>query len=346
MPDPLSLAAPKVSSFLKTHLFSIGYLLFIALAISPMAVMLWAQQPQDSGREMVDSLHSAFGDNHSRAVHAKGFIVTGYFVPSRKGRTLTIAPQLQYPGKRIRVIARFSDFTGIPTISDADPNANPRGFAIRFLLPDGSSSDLVNHSFNGFPVATAAEFAQLMRAIGSSGPDVAKPSPLDIFLATHPIAKTFLTTQKPAPVSWATTPYFGVNSFKFTNAHGNSCFVRYQFIPLSGEAYLTPSQIHAASKDYLSAEMTHRLLKEPVRFRMQVQISRPGDVIDDPSVAWPSSRKVIDLGVIVLEQADFDPDIDKKLQFQPGRVPAGIAIADPMLAVRGEAYPISARERQ
>ena len=34
------------------------------------------------------------------------------------------------------------------------------------------------HSFDGFPVKTAAEFAQLLVAIGASGKDAPKPTPL------------------------------------------------------------------------------------------------------------------------------------------------------------------------
>lgn len=41
-----------------------------------------------------------------------------------------------------------------------------------------------------------------------------------------------------------------------------------------------------------------------------------------------------------------DETIDRALAFIPGRMPDGIAAADPMLAVRTAAYPISFGERQ
>src|SRR5580698_902737 len=129
---------------------------------------LWAQQPQPSGHEMVDALHSAFGEHHARAVHAKGEIVSGTFVPSGDGSKYTIAPHFQKSAGTLRVIARFSDFTGIPDISDVDPNGRPKGFALRFILPDGQVTDIVCHSFNGFPTATSADFAVLLRAIGTA----------------------------------------------------------------------------------------------------------------------------------------------------------------------------------
>jgi catalase len=60
---------------------------------------------------------------------------------------------------------------------------------------------------------------------GASGPAAVKPTALDGFLESHPVAKTFLTTQR-TPVSYATITYFGVNSFELTNARGESRYVR------------------------------------------------------------------------------------------------------------------------
>ncbi len=59
----------------------------------------------------------------------------------------------------VPVIVRFSDFTGLPDIPDTSPSANPRGFAVKFLLAEGSNLDVVKHSFNDFPVATAAQIS-------------------------------------------------------------------------------------------------------------------------------------------------------------------------------------------
>jgi catalase len=43
----------------------------------------------------------------------------------------------------------------------------------------------------------------------------------------------FLTTRDPPPVSYATTTYFGVNSFKFVNEKGAVTIGRYQLLNLS-----------------------------------------------------------------------------------------------------------------
>lgn len=92
--------------------------------------------------------------------------------------------------------------------------------AIRFRLPDESDTDIVAHSYNGFPTATVDEFRDLLIALGSSGPTAAKPTPLDVFVGAHPIAEKFLESQLPPTVSYVTVSYFGVNTFKFANAKG------------------------------------------------------------------------------------------------------------------------------
>ena len=211
----------------KFRLSIISFLVFIIMVGAIDSVTAQTTPQQSSPGELVGALHSAFGDHHARAVHAKGIILEGTFTPAAEAASITTA--VHFSKGKLPVIVRFSDFTGIPDISDANGLANPRGFAIKFKLPDGSSTDIVGHSFDGFPSGTTDEFRELLLAVGASGPNAAKPTALDNFLGSHPIAKTFLTSQKPAPVSYATTSYFGVNSFKFTNAKGESHFIRYQF---------------------------------------------------------------------------------------------------------------------
>jgi len=238
---------------------------------------------QPAPQQMVNALYSAFGDNHSRAVHAKGIMAVGTFEPSAEASRLTKASL--FSGKSMPVLVRFSDFTGIPTIPDTIGDANPRGFALKFSLPDGSSADVVTHSFNGFPTATTEEFRQLLLAIGASGAGAAKPTQLDAFLGAHPIAKTFLTTQKPPPASYATLSYFGVNAFAFTAADGTKMFVRYRFVPRGGEAFVPASDLSSKGPNYLQEELPQRLAKGPVIFDWYAQVAVAGDVIDDPSIA-------------------------------------------------------------
>lgn len=290
--------------------------------------------------EIVDSLNSVFGKQvQNRAIHSKGIVLEGRFTPSPAAAGLSKAPHFR---QAVPVTLRFSDFAGVPTIPDADPMASPRGLAVKFHLPDGTDTDLVMHSFNGFPTATSDEFNQLFIALGTSGPGVPKPTPADAFLATHPIAKTFLTTQSPPPVSFATINYFGVNSFKFTSAKNQTHFGRYRVEPFAGVKFLTPGEIANSAPGYLAEEIRARVTKEPVRLRLRVQLSGAGDKIDDPSVAWPETREFVDLGVIEVTSVVAESDVvERALIFIPAALTAGIEPADPMILVRSAAYSVS-----
>jgi catalase len=101
----------------------LGLCLVLAVVIGTFLLPLArSQDVQPSGREMVDAPHSAFGEHHARSVHAKGTIMTGSFAPSKEASRFTIAPHRKPSAGKVQVIARFSDFTGIPDIADTDLN--------------------------------------------------------------------------------------------------------------------------------------------------------------------------------------------------------------------------------
>src|SRR4051794_6374429 len=125
-----------------------------------------------------------------RPTHAKGILLSGTFRPSPQARSLTTAPHVERESTPVSV--RYSNFGGIPAIPDNDPNASPRGIAIRFHLAEHSHTDIIAHSTDGFPARTAEEFLEFLRAAGASGPGAAKPSPIEQFLMAHPAALEFV----------------------------------------------------------------------------------------------------------------------------------------------------------
>jgi catalase len=195
-------------------------------------------------------------------------------------------------------------------------------------------------------VSTADEFAVFLRALGASGPGVPSPTPVETFLSTHPGAQNFLATRS-YPASYATAAYFGVNSLKFTNAAGKSSYVRYKFVPRAEERYLTPDQRKAEGKDYLQDEIVERVGKASIVFDWYAQVAQRGDKIEDPSIAWPDTRRLVKLGTITLTRRPADePTAQKALLFLPGQPHPGVEPADPMLILRNSAYPISLGQRQ
>ncbi|HEY9228496.1 MAG TPA: catalase family peroxidase [Gemmatimonadaceae bacterium] len=294
--------------------------------------------------ELVDALNLLFGKQTiGRAIHAKGIILSGRFTPTPDAARISKAPHFH---EAVSLTARFSNFAGRLDVADTDPLASPRGLSLKFHLPDGSDTDLVAHSFNGFPVATADQFREFVTALARSGPDARKPTPADLFFAAHPMAKAFLDEQPPPPVSYATLAYFGVNSFEFSNADGDSVFGRYRIEPDAGIQLLSTEDRERADHDYLFREIRERVAREPVRFRYRLQLADATDVIDDPSVAWPENRRVVDLGTIELtEIAPDNAAAETALLFQPGPLPDGIAPADPMLQAREDSYKVSFERR-
>ena len=146
--------------------------------------------------DTIFGLHPGF-----RPAHAKGTMLTGTFSPSPDAASLTRAPHINRESTPVTV--RFSNSTGIPLVPDNDPNANPRGMAIRFHLAEHVHTDIVSHSTDGFPVRTGHEFLEFLRAIASSDPSKPSPSPIEAFLGAHPKALEYVQTPKPAPSSFA-----------------------------------------------------------------------------------------------------------------------------------------------
>jgi catalase len=294
-----------------------------------------------AGESLVDALNSVFGkQTQNRAIHAKGVLLEGRFTPTPAAAELSKAPH--FHSDSVPITVRFSNFAGIPTLSDTDPLANPRGMALKFHLPGGMQTDIVSHSFNGFPAPTAEEFRQFMLALGNSRPGTPSPTPADTYLAMHPVAKVFMDSQQPPPVSYATLRYFGVNSFSFSNDRGQTQIGRYQIGPAAGSHFLTPSQSQSVTMNYLAEEIRHRVAEQSVGFNLRLQLPKPGDQIGDPSIAWPEHRDTIDLGFIEIDQAVPNSEVEERaLLFLPGALPSGIDPADPMIAARNSAYHVS-----
>ena len=265
--------------------------------------------------ELVKDLHALFGEHHARATHAKGVVLDATFEPTREASQLSKATVFM---DRVQATVRLSDTTGIPEIPDADANASPHGLAIKFRLGDGSEMDLVMHSFNGFPAATAAEFDGFLKAAAASAPGAARPTPIEKYLQAHPNAVPFVTQQKPPPESLATTIYFGVNAFAFVDNSGKKIIVRYRFVPEAGEKYLDATTAASKGPNYLMEEIAER-----------------------------EDRQLVKLGTLTITGMAADQEhLSRSLLFLSNNIPDGIEAVDPMIEVRGAAYPISFGERQ
>jgi catalase len=300
-------------------------------------------------REVLKGFDKVDGGIHPgfRPAHAKGILLAGIFTPSSEASSLTTAPHINRPSTPVTV--RFSDFAGIPTVRDNDPqNASPRGCAIRFHLAEHVHTDIVAHSVDTFPVRTAEEFLDFLNALIATDPAGPHPNAIEQFLGTHPAAMTFVQIPKPIPTSFARESFFAVSAFRFTNAQGVSRYGRYRVLPVAGNEHLDEAGAAAQTPNFLFDEIQVRLAKGPVKFRIVVQLAEDGDTVDDATVRWPEDRPQRSFGEISL--TEITPDNAREQQqviFDPiPRVDGIEASADPLFEPRANVYLMAGRRRR
>ena len=292
--------------------------------------------------DLSGGVHAGF-----RPAHAHGTMYSGTFTPSPEAAKLTKAPHATRPTTPVTV--RFSLAAGVPGSADNDPKAStPQGMAVRFHLAEHVHTDIVAHSHNGFSVRTGEEFLEFLRAVAASGPGAPNPPPIAAFLAAHPKAKAFVEAAKPIPTSFARQAFFAITAFKFTNAGGASRFGRFRLVPEAGTAFLTAEQAATKTSDFLAVELSERLSKGPVVFRVLVQLAEPGDTVDDATAVWPESRPQAEFGTLTITTRidELAPEV-RKIIFDPiPRVEGIDSAGDPLTEVRSDIYLLSGRRRR
>ncbi|KAJ7677505.1 catalase related subgroup domain-containing protein [Mycena rosella] len=283
--------------------------------------------------DAIFGLHPGF-----RPAHARGAMLTGSFEPTSEAAALSSA--LHFKQVSTPITVRFSSSTGIPLVPDNDPNANPRGFGLRFNLAEHVHTDIVGHSAPAFPTRTGAEFLGFLRAL--AGGTIAD------FLGSHPAALAFVQTPKPFPTSFAREGYFALHAFKFTNSEGVTRFGRYTIIPDAGLEHLDEAAVKSKSESYLFDELSERVSQGPITFHLLCQIANDGDVTDDVTVHWPKDRATVNLGKLTLTNLVADNERQqKKIIFDPIPRIEGIEESeDPLFEFRAALYLISGRRRR
>ena len=218
--------------------------------------------PSDLAGKLLGVLDQLSGGVHPgfRPVHAKGVMFSGTFVPSPDAAELTRAPHASRPSTPVTV--RFSASSGIPAVADnASEGSSPQGMATRFHLAEHVHTDIIAHSFNGFPARTGEEFWSSSGRSPRAGRGLRTRRRSSHF---WPITRRRKPSSRPRSRSRrasARQPYFAINAFKFTNAGGQSRFGRFRLVPDAGTEFLTPDQASRKTADFLAAEMSERLSK-------------------------------------------------------------------------------------
>jgi catalase len=297
--------------------------------------------------EVLQAFHAINGPHPTfRPAHAKGILLAGRFTPSADAAALTRAPHAHRASTPVTV--RFSDTTGIPSIPDTDPNASPRGMAVRFHLAEHVHTDIIGHSVDGFPVRTVEEFLELLKAIGGSGSDAPHPTPIEVFLGTHPAALRFVQAPKPVPVSFFQESFFAVNALRFVSAEGAVRPGRFRLRPTGPNQYLDDVAAGKQSPNFLFEDAAQRLEHGSATMRIVVQMAAAGDPLDDATAHWPDDRQELEFGKLELRSVLPNQEAEQqKIIFDPiprvdGIEPAG----DPLLEPRATIYLASGRRRR
>ena len=136
---------------------------------------------------------------------------------------------------------------------------------------------------------------------------------------------------------------------KFINEEGKETCFRYRVVPSLGEDHLDGAGLKEKGPDFLFEELPKRLESgEPTSFKLLAQIAEEGDVVDDCTVHWPESRKLVELGEVRVEKVmEENAKEQKKIIFDPiPRVKGIEASADPLLEMRASVYLLSGSERR
>lgn len=323
----------------------------LALAIGvagPPPALADAAAPDPSlAPKIVDALQALGGPKAGlRKAHPKGVCFAGSFTADPASAAQVTSAAAYNAAAPYPVIGRFS-MAG-PNPKAADNAKEGRGLAVHLSANADSRTDLVLTSTPMFPAANPQDFLELLRALGPD-PATGKPDPaaLPAYLKTHPApgrVRAWLDAH-PVYASYATTPWFGIHAFAFTNAQGKTIQGKIVAHAAGGDQGLDEAAAKALGPDFLSDELGTRLAKGPARIEVAVQVGEAGDPTNDPSQPWPDQRRSVHLGTLSIDRLTGQDCAGE--MFLPTTLDAGIdLIDDPLLPVRAAAYAVSYGRRQ
>ena len=297
----------------------------------------WLSPHRVTPSEMVAALSGPGGPalGHRRN-HGKGICFTGVFESNGDGEHLSKALVFQrgeYP-----VVGRFN--TGSPDPRSSDPMAQVRGFSTRITTPDGQEWRGAAIDAPFFVARTPEDFYALITATGNSNPNAIKS-----YIASHPEFLAFAGWVKDhaRTESWAESRFNSLDSFLLVDSSGTKHAVRWSFVPEAKAVILSHDELASRSPDFLELDILQRVAEGPQRWDLVMTLAHPGDPTADPTKAWPSERRIVNVGTLVVQQIEQEADGPcRDINFDPSVLPPGITTSDdPFPAARSAAYRVS-----
>ncbi|HWC58093.1 MAG TPA: catalase family peroxidase [Verrucomicrobiae bacterium] len=343
--NPSSCEPPRKSLFFRKAL--IGAIIG-SIALAFVYAGGWLTPRTLSSSRFTDGFEAANGPHPGfRRNHSKGVCVSGYFESDGKASALCKSSVFK-PG-RIPVLGRFSLGGGQPNMADAAHT--PRGFALRFQLPNGEEWRTAMLNLPVFTVRTPQGFYDQLFAFAPD-PATGKPDPakLAAFLDKYPESAKArkLVMNQPVASRFGNSTYNSLNTFRFINEDGTVSFVRWSLAPLQPFKPIDSSNTSPADKNYLFDGLIEDIHQHPLQWRLIITVADAEDPTDDATLPWPPERRQIDAGVLTIEHIESD-DVSpaRDINFDPLILPNGMAASgDPLLSARSAVYSQSFTRRE
>ncbi|MBC3983462.1 catalase [Streptomyces sp. AC536] len=238
-----------------------------------------------------------------RVVHARGVTSYGYFEAygawgDEPISQYTRAKLFQERGKRTDVAVRFSTVIGGRDSSEAA--RDPRGFAVKFYTEDGNW-DLVGNNLGVFFIRDAVKFPDVIHALK---PDPVsheqKPARIFDFMSQTPESMHMLVnlfSPRGIPADYRHMQGFGVNTYKWIDAEGQSVLVKYHWMPKQGVRSMTEedaANVQAGELGHATKDLYEAIRRgEYPEWELLVQMMADGDHPEldfdplDDTKTWP-----------------------------------------------------------
>ena len=297
-----------------------------------------------------------------RVVHARGAVAFGYFEATGKLgdepiATYTRAKLFDTPGKRTDIAIRFS--TVIGGRDSAETARDPRGFAVKFYTEDGNW-DLVGNNLAVFFIRDAIKFPDVIHAL--------KPDPITFrqepnrifdFMSQTPESMHMLVnlfSPRGIPADYRHQQGFGVNTYKWVNAAGDTRLVKYHWIPKQGVRSLTEADaavIQGAELGHATKDLYDAIERgDHPKWDLYVQIMSDDehpeldfDPLDDTKT-WPEDQfppKLVGTMTLDRNVANFFAE-NEQIAFGTGVLVDGLDFSDDKMLI-GRTFSYSDTQR-
>ncbi|NTB97389.1 catalase [Agrobacterium tumefaciens] len=315
------------------------------------------------GPLVVDDFHfreKIFHFDHERiperVVHARGYGAHGYFETYESLAAHTSADLFQRAGEKTPAFVRFSTVAG--NKGSADLARDVRGFAVKLYTREGNW-DLVGNNIPVFFIQDAIKFPDLIHA-AKQEPDRAFPQAQTAhdtfwdFISLTPESMNmvmWIMSDRTIPRSFRFMEGFGVHTFRFINAKGESTFVKFHWKPklgLQSVAWNEAVKINGADPDFHRRDLWTAIQSGNFpEWELQVQLFDQDfadgfdfDVLDPTKIIPEEILAPKPVGRLVLDRMpdNFFAETEQ-VAFMTQNVPPGIDFSnDPLLQGRNFSY--------